>query len=449
MKSQNLSILLFFILLLIQFSSCNKDEDEAVLYLSKTRVEFNYDENSAIVYISNIGSGDFTWNVNSEYDYIYFSKNSGTCSKNAPDEFEINIQRNKITGDSISASVMFSTSSGENQKISLFILNFPEEKIRLDYNIVDAEYDYVNDRLILLSNSYEHFIEIYDLNENKFHRITFNEYASELSVSQDGDYAVTGMQSSNEHISYINLSALQFESEFEISNDVNDIVATSEKIAYIFPRYGYNEIGQLNLTNGNYSTYQFNQIGDDLIAKLHSSGNYIYAAGDYSKLIKFDISSTIPQMLYNTSSYDMDNKLWLSKDGTKIFTKNKKILHIDPALPGEDVTDVNDLTFADDYLYFIEQSSHLDEYYLITTDNYYSSSHSESDRILVYNNNFTQESIINLEKFYYLQQGQNGYSLADASAEYIFSSSDGSKIIVISMSDYNYYDNWGIEIIEK
>ncbi|OQX78843.1 MAG: hypothetical protein B6D61_04650, partial [Bacteroidetes bacterium 4484_249] len=369
--------------------------------------------------------------------------------KNKPDKFDIYIQRNKISSDSVSASVMFSTNSGETQEISLFILNFPEEKIRLDYNVEDAEYDYVNDRLILLSDSYSHFIEIYDLQEDKFHRIELNNYPYHLSVSKDGDYAIAGIQSSTEYISYINLNDLRFEGEFSVSYDVNDIVAAPDKMAYIFPRYNNNEIGKLNLSNGNFSAYQFNQIGDNLIAKLHPSGKYIYAVNNYSRLIKFDIRSAIPQLLYSTSSYDMDNKLWLSKDGTEIFTKNKKILHIDPTLQGDDITSVSNLTFADNYLYFIEQSSLFDEYYLITTNNYYSSSHSESDRILVYNSNFAQDRIINLEKFYYIQQGQHSYSFADASAEYVFSSSDGSKIIVVSMSAFNYYDNWGIEIIEK
>ncbi len=448
MTTKNLSIIVI-IALVIQFSSCKKQEDEAGLYVSKNKIEFDYDENSAKVYISNIGSGEFSWNVSSIDDYIYFSKNSGTCSKNTPDKFDINIQRNKINEDSISTSVTVTTNTGESQVISLFILSFPEKKIRINYNVTDAEYDYINDRLVLLSDSYSFFVEIYDLNENKFHRIDLGQYVTSLSVSPDGNYAIAGVGSSNEYISYINLADLKLNGEFGISGDVNDIVAVPGIMSYIFPRYSYNEIGQLNLTNGNYSIYQFDQIGDDLIAKLHSSGLYIYAAGEYSKLIKFDISSTVPQMVYNTSSYDMDNKLWLSKDGTKIFTKNKEILHINPALPGEDVTDVSDLTFTDDYLYFIEQSSLLDEYYLITTDNYYSYHSSESDKILIYNNNFTHINTINLEKFYYIKQGQNVYSQDEASAAYVFSSSDGSKIIIISMSDYNYYDNWGIEIIEK
>ncbi|MCD4771910.1 MAG: hypothetical protein K8R41_00850 [Bacteroidales bacterium] len=441
----NIFLILLIVIIGVIFSGCEKQDDKTDLYLSENEIEFNYDENSATIYVNNIGSGEFSWNVSSEDDYIYFSKSSGNCSKNIADKFEIKLQRNKIIEDSISTSIMFSTSTGENQEISLFILNFPEHKIRLSFKVFDVGYDYINDRIIFLSDNN---IEVYDLEENIFQSIELNQSHSSLSVSPDGSYAVAGGTYSNSNISYINLAESTLIGEFAISNDINDIVFAPDNISYIFPNYSNNSIGKLNLINGNYSIYQFNQIGDDINAKLHPSGHYIYAAGEYLGLIKFDIQSDVPEMIYNSSYYDLDNKLWLSKDGNKIFTITKKVFHIDPSLPGEDVTDVSELTFADNYLYSIEQSSLLDKYYLITTNNSYSSL-SESNMILVFNSSLTLENTINLENFYYLQQSQNGYLQVNASAEYVFSSKDGSKIIVICKSDYGYNDSWGIEIIEN
>lgn len=91
-----------------------------------------------------------------------------------------------------------------------------------------------------------------------------------------------------------------------------------------------------------------------------------------------------------------------------------------------------------------------DEYYAITT-NSSSSSNSDCDKLYVLDNTFQSAGTIELEYFYYSQSGSPGYQIVSPSAEFVFSSSDGNKIIVISEASNYYYsdEGWGIEIIDK
>jgi hypothetical protein len=68
--------------------------------------------------------------------------------------------------------------------------------------------------------------------------------------------------------------------------------------------------------------------------------------------------------------------------------------------------------------------------------------------VLVLDNDFGLKETIYLEKYFFKQPGDIGYSQAEASAENVFSSSDGNKIIILSKSMPNYSTKWGIEIIE-
>ena len=436
------------LLIIVLFSGCKKDENESTLYLNKSNIEFGYDEISAIVYISNTGSKEFEWTVNSSDDFIMFSKNTGTCSKNSPDNFEIFINRENLARDSISTSISVSTSTGESRQISLFILNFPENKIRLDYQVRDAKYDYANDRLIILSYASNiQFVDIYNFTDNSFNSIKLNYDADKISVSPDGKYAVTASDY-NQQISNIDLINLKLEDEYNISTNVNDIVTTSDKTAYIFPKYVYNTIGQLSLTTGNYLTYDFNQIGYTIVAELHPSGKYIYALDDsYDRFFKLRIDSGSPLLMYNINSY-LGEKIWISKDGNYIFTENKDILHIAPEMAGEDIIETGEFNFSQNYLYYIDQNITHNEFYVIPSNYDHSYNGSMNSNINVYNNDFSYTKSIPLEKFYFVQPGHTEYSLVDPSAEYVFTNSDENKIIVITKANINYSTAWGIEIIQ-
>ena len=100
-------------------------------------------------------------------------------------------------------------------------------------------------------------------------------------------------------------------------------------------------------------------------------------------------------------------------------------------------------------MYYIEQNTTHNEFYVISSNYNYSNNGSLSSNIYVYNNDFSYIEAIPLEKFYFVQPGHSEYNLADPSAEYVFTNSDENKIIVITKANINYSTAWGIEVIDR
>ncbi|MCX6252225.1 MAG: hypothetical protein NTX61_15930 [Bacteroidetes bacterium] len=434
-------------LLLIQLSGCKKNNEHNI-FLSQSKVTFDYNDNQVTIKISNTGSGEFTWNIQSSSEYLKFSKTTGLCARNEPDNFDILLSREKIHSDSISTSVTITTSSGESASISVFIHGYPESKIRYNSTVLDADYDYANNRLILLGNSSgKYFLDIYDIGQGSFDQILINNYMSYLSVSQDGTYAIVGSNSGN-YISYIDLIQNKIVNTYSTESYIGNSIASSGKLVYCFSEYSDYGIGRLDLNTGSYATFDLGSYLSIDAAELHPSGSFIYACG-YSTLYKFAINASEPQLVYSNSNYNMGSGLWISRDGSKIFNANKKILSINPQLTGDDITQVATLNMWQNYIYLIRQNPVRNEYYVVPTTSS-SGTDNNSNQILVFSNTFEQTSTIQLEKFFTSEYYDGSYRLIDAIAKYLFVSTDGSKIIVISRSnDSNYSYYWGIQIIDR
>ena len=184
------------------------------------------------------------------------------------------------------------------------------------------------------------------------------------------------------------------------------------------------------------------------MAVLHPSGNYIYTAG-YSMLSKFNITNPEPALIYANTTYNIDSKIWLSKDGTRLFTAGKKILTIDASLPQEDITGVGDVNIGQNYIFYLDHNMIHNEYYIIPTNSNYGTDY-QSNQLLVLNNDLAHVRSIPLEPFHVLYlYNQQSYFTVDAIGQYVFSSSGGSKIIVVSKASDSYSNTWGIEIIDR
>ncbi len=433
--------------MLVQLPGCKKEEDRNLL-VSNSKITFGYEDTSKTITISDVGSSGFTWSVNTASDLLEFSKTNGTCSKNKPDAFDIILLREKVHKDSISATVTITASTGETTSISLLILGFPEKKIRYNEQILAAAYDQIHNRLVLLSSlNSSRILDLFDLGTEKFSHIPLAGTGDLLSVSPDGTYAV--VSSDNDYrIIYVDLVQKTVINTYNSEQYTNGIIACQDKCCYYFPYYNNSYISKLNLSTGIYTSYNYSQYLDLSTAVLHPSGNYIYTAG-YSMLTKFNITNPEPALIYANTTYNIDSKIWFSKDGTRLFTAGKKILTIDASLPQEDITSVADVNIGQNYIFYLDHNMIHNEYYIIPTNSSYGTDY-QSNQLLVLNNDLSQVRTIPLEPFHILYlYPQQSYSTVDAIGQYVFSSSDGSKIIVVSKASDSYSNTWGIEIIDR
>jgi len=352
-------------------------------------------------------------------------------------------------GDSISASVRLTTNKGDDQMINIFIFNYPENKIRLDFNIFRADYDYSNDRIIMIPYFYQEFVSIYDVSTNTFHRVELNDQPYDITIMPGGGVATIGFQSNS--VVTVNTDEYKVIDYLSTDNDSYEtMVGAPGDLVYFFPAYSYDDIGILNISNGAFNKLSLNDNFDVEVAKLHPSGKYIYGS-DYSDLAKLNIESSTPFVEYSTYQYNSYNNLWFSKDGNNIFLRSKLKLEINPTLSGLDIISDEPLPFNASYLFNFEHNKQKGEYYAITSNNSSSSYQSDCDKIYNLNENFQAAGTIDLEDFYYSNSGTPGYQIVPPSAAHVFCTSNGNKIIVITEASNDYFgtDAWGIEIFNR
>ena len=442
-------LVLSFLSLAVIFSGCKK-EDEEFLYIDPASIEFGYDDDDMTVTVSNVGSEEFTWTVTGNLNLMEFSKTSGTCAKNSPDVFQIILKRYNIHQDNISESITISASTGESYKISLLIHGFPEDKVRINADVYDADYDYVHDKLALVcSDDGDAYIGIFDLLTATLSRLPIEfSYSGDISFAPDGSYLAVSQDYDN-MVTFIKHNENPPSSSFILSPFISEIVADNGGLVYVFHNNYDNsdEMSILNFITGQQSNYSLNGPLNLEDAHLHQTGNYIYGVDNYY-LSKINISNDAPSVVYSEYISDLNDKIWLSKDGSRIFTDEKRILTINPELGGYDVTEQADLNIWSSYIQGIEQDIIHNEYYVIPSNNYSFNSDSDSQEILVFNNSFEQIKTILLEDYYFASNSQPYFYLVNPSAEYVFVSSDGNKIIVVSKAS-DYSSKWGIEVLDR
>lgn len=446
---KRISLAIVYLSILIAFISCEKEKDKSNIYISLNEIAFDYDENYVNFKMSNIGSEDFTWNASAESDFIFFTESSGQCKKNNFVEIGVNINRSEITGDSISTSINISTDNGDDQTIEVFVLNFPEEKIRLGFRVRDAQYDYKNDQLVMIPYNYPNFVAIFDLSTLQIHQIDIDEQPYNLTIMPQGGTAVVSYQNSQYGITSatINTVTKKLIATYSLDNEsYSEIIGAPENLVYFFPNYSNNNLGLLNINTGDYN---YLNSGYNIVnAQLHPTGKYIYGS-DYSDLTKLNIENQQPVEEYSTYQYDTDGYVWVSKDGDYIFTRSKQILRIEPEMEGIDIVESETLLLDRSYLHYIEQNEIKNEYYVIPTNNSISYG-SQCDQIFILNQNFNFKGTIDLEDYMFTSINNSGYQTSPPSAEYVFCSSDGIQIIVITQGSSQYQgDTWGIEIINR
>jgi DNA-binding beta-propeller fold protein YncE len=431
--------------LLLLFTGCKKDEIES-LYVSPAKIEFDYNEDNATISISCMGSDEFSWTVSGASDIVQFSKSNGTCAKNSPDEFDILLQRQNIHEDSISSTITVSASTGESFSLSLFIHGFPENKIRLSYYLKDVTYDYVHNKLISLAMGNNSYIEsIYTLTDETFTTFPVDgNYLTILSVPPNGNFSVIS-DNSEGNVKYIDHFLGNIVSVFHTPFYADDLIAYNNKTVYIFN--SYDNICKMDLSTGSYATFDVGYFGFEN-GQLHPNGKYIYIAYG-SELLKLDITGEDPELIYDEYINGLGYNIWISKDGSRIFTEMKKILTINPEISGYDVIAENELPISQESIAGVEHDLVHNEFYVIPDYNGNYSSGSESNKIMVFDSSYQIIKTITLEDYYLISNFEPGYIKVNAWAEYVFISSDGSKIIIVSKASVNSSYNWGIEIIDE
>jgi hypothetical protein len=455
-KSRIILIAAIIVIGLVSMHGCKKNDDIYSLRTNTTKLRIDYDENLVAFSFTNISDKAITWTASTEDDFLVIDNNSGSLAVAGTASLEIAIRREFLTKDSIQGEFQVTSSRGDQLKIGVYISNYPEEKLRLEYDIVDAAYSENYNKLYLLpySNSQSHFIEIFDVSGKTFERIDLPENTNfnRVTISYDESrLAIYG----NETLLTMDLATLQLSDQVYLEGGIGSLVFVPDNKLYIFIDYYYSGFDMVSYDlNTNIKTnYEIADFYSDISdVKLHPSGKYIYGVeNSYSDFVKLSITDAEPLLIYDKSLSDFNTNLWISDGGTQIFSNSNKYLTIDPEAVGDDVVSISEFVFNYQYIHDFNQNTPKQEYYIIPKQD----SYNYTDAVLVYDENLNYKSKYVAEPFMVRKSNTmnttTGYDYVKALTYRVFSTKDGTKLIVIVKSEnQNYYGNiYAIQIINR
>lgn len=199
------------------------------------------------------------------------------------------------------------------------------EIIPLNFNVVDAEYDSILDRIVMVSKN-PNQLHIYEPETASDVIVELPSSPYSVSVGPDGKFAAVGLKY---NISYIDLQKGIVVDNFEIgTSEALDVVLADNGWIYPYPLMSV----EISSKIGIYSFSQIPWVYSGGIYKLHPNRKNLYGL-IYEKPTSIDqIDITKGEAERNrelyTSNYPVCRNFWFSNDGQKIFTACGNVFQI-------------------------------------------------------------------------------------------------------------------------
>jgi len=368
---------------------------------SVSSLRFNYLENTKTFQVKNIGFTSSSWSLTSEADFLSADISDGFLSEGESIEISLELDRTSLLTRNYLVELSIEDDKGKAFIIPVQISNFKEEKW-------------------LISGR----------------------------ISQDGQFAAIGHSTG---FYYVNLSSMTLIDNYTGIGNTFDIVLGPNNWGYIFAKmsWGLSRVQCVNLENGEVFESLGGGIDGKTKAKLHPSGDYIYAIDPYSltTIKKFDITGGVAQYLYEvTDNFSIGaNDFWFSDDGNKIFLNNKRVLNLS-SIQGEEGSLFGELeSELGTQLETLDCSD--DKIFTIT-----SAYEEPANRVRTYQKNdlsFVGE--VNLPDFFSQANNVLGGKLSDSEGCSGFFNSDGTKYYVLATWKIGLYESsneWAIITVD-
>jgi len=199
----------------------------------------------------------------------------------------------------------------------------------LAHNVIDAEFSKALNAVVMVSSWPSNALYVYDAANGTEKKLLLNKLPKAVSVSPDGKTAAVGHDAMISHIDLTTVGqAAAAATELTVSAVVGDLVLDGNGYVHAFPEVdqwvGVHTIKVASNTE-TVSPEWMTRAGT--LAKLHPSGNRIYAADNGlspDDIETYDISSGViskgPVDSPYHGDYDMCGNLWLKGDGSTIYT---------------------------------------------------------------------------------------------------------------------------------
>ncbi len=214
----------------------------------------------------------------------------------------------------------------------------------LSFEVAAADYSSALNQLVLASAS-SNEIHIYDPLSHADQIVPLIREPLSLSVGPDGTHAAVGHDG---WISYVNLQTATVEKILPVPTHVAGVSLAGKGYIYAFPQNGYSSMQSVDIASGSSTALITPYIGN--IPRLYPLGEFIYL-GNNAGPQKLDISAGPAQVGRSYSVFSSCANLWLTEDGTRMFTACGTVYTTSPVpaddfVPNGTLSGVSGLTWA-------------------------------------------------------------------------------------------------------
>jgi hypothetical protein len=455
-------ISLFLFGFIFCLSNCKKQDDSVVgnsnveepvvsdLVITPNQSHFGYFQDTTTLFIKNIGKTAFDWSLKEQLDFVDFSIVSGNLDAGDSILITLVLDRTDLGSSDKTFKATFENSHDFEEQLSIRAKHHIEEKLLLEYPIVDAEYDNNNDVIIAITSQGELLLRINpetkEIDVLEVHKIPLC-----VSISPDGKYAAVGQSGA---VSYINLETFTLEKIYSTNTRPSDIVLGGNDWVYLFPDntgLGWKWINCLYLPSGGIIPNEGSHVWGNNKAKRHPSGNYIYAVTNgisSAGAEKYDISEGVAKHLYDSPwAQHFNGNIWISEDGSRLYSKGRSVF---TSSQDQNIDMTSQAELPADHIFQkiveLDESMTANKVYAIyyTMEDGFPFAHPERF-IRKHNAHAEYRGKIKMPQFLVPDGNGNG-ALYPGNPRYCFFNNDGTKIHVLATAEVKdaYEDHWAL-----
>lgn len=318
-------------------------QNAPIMQLTPQVLDFGGASTTKSLSIKNIGNSPLTWSAISASNALYLSPGSGELTAGATQSVAVTLAREELPIGHFATSITLNTNAETSPTVSVKaeLFDLSSENWVLPFQVKDAEFSPLLNEIIAISGSAN---ALYSLNPVDYTQraLPLPRVPRCVSVSLDGSQAAVGYEGL---VSLVDLENMSIIANKAVTTDALDIVLAPNGFAYVFPvRDQWENIHCLNLSTG--AEYLGSgSIYAGTVARLHPSGNYLYAADNGlspSDIEKHDLRGGNSDLLYDSpyhGDYAFNGDLWFTQGGDRLFARSGNVFHCT-------TTESTDLTYA-------------------------------------------------------------------------------------------------------
>jgi hypothetical protein len=285
--------------------------------------------------LSNIGGGIWFWKVTQKPDWIILSQESGILNPYNDLTLKIEIDRSKLIQGKISSSIIIKGNASERLIVleieqNMAEFGFSGNILRIDGNVISAEYNKATDNILLLTQNPNRLIFVNAITRT-INTIEPKGIPTCASFSEDGKTVLIGKAIAE--IDIVDVEKRLITKTIPIDIDAKTIIYGNNGWAYVSTSERNRGLRSVNLISGKYYHSLRNNLQGDYSIVKKAPGKPLLFSTDAgytpSNLFVWDISKGIVKDTVDKYSIDAGN-MWFSEDGNTLFLKQQQTAYYTP-----------------------------------------------------------------------------------------------------------------------